>query len=29
LGFAIAGVNAGTLAATGLRLPVGIIGGAF
>ena len=29
LGFAIAGVNAGTLAATGLRMPVGIIGGAF
>lgn len=29
LGFAVAGVNAGTLAATGLRLPVGIIGGAF
>jgi hypothetical protein len=29
LGFAVAGVNAGTLASTGLRLPVGIIGGAF
>jgi len=29
LGFAIAGVNAGTLASTGLRMPVGIIGGAF
>jgi hypothetical protein len=29
LGFAVAGVNAGTLAATGFRLPVGIIGGAF
>jgi hypothetical protein len=29
LGFAIAGVNAGTLASTGLRLPVGINGGAF
>jgi hypothetical protein len=29
LGFAIAGVNAGTLASTGLRLPVGIVGGAF
>jgi hypothetical protein len=29
LGFAVAGVNAGTLASTGLRMPVGIIGGAF
>lgn len=29
LGFAVAGLNAGTLAATGLRLPVGINGGAF
>lgn len=29
LGFAISGVNAGTLASTGLRLPVGIVGGAF
>lgn len=29
LGFAVAGVNAGTLASTGLRLPVGIVGGAF
>jgi hypothetical protein len=29
LGFAIAGVNAGTLASTGLRMPGGIIGGAF
>lgn len=29
LGFAINGVNAGTLASTGLRLPVGINGGAF
>lgn len=29
LGFAIAGVNAGTLASTGFRIPVGIIGGAF
>jgi hypothetical protein len=29
LGFAIAGVNAGTLASTGLRMPVGIVGGAF
>jgi hypothetical protein len=29
LGFAIAGVSAGTLASTGLRLPVGIVGGAF
>jgi hypothetical protein len=29
LGFAVAGVNAGTLASTGLRLPVGINGGAF
>jgi hypothetical protein len=29
LGFAINGVNAGTLASTGLRMPVGIVGGAF
>jgi hypothetical protein len=29
LGFAIAGVNAGTLSSTGLRMPVGINGGAF
>jgi hypothetical protein len=29
LGFAIAGVNAGTLASTGFRIPVGIVGGAF
>ena len=29
LGFAINGLNAGTLASTGLRLPVGINGGAF
>lgn len=29
LGFAVAGVNVGTLAATGLRMPVGINGGAF
>jgi hypothetical protein len=29
LGFAINGVNAGTLASTGLRVPVGIVGGAF
>lgn len=29
LGFAINGVNAGTLASTGLRMPVGINGGAF
>jgi len=29
MGFAIAGVNAGTLASTGFRIPVGIIGGAF
>jgi len=29
LGFAIAGVNAGTLASTGLRMPVGINAGAF
>jgi hypothetical protein len=29
LGFAINGVNVGTLASTGLRLPVGINGGAF
>lgn len=29
LGFAVNGVNAGTLASTGLRVPVGIIGGAF
>jgi hypothetical protein len=29
LGFAVNGVNAGTLASTGLRLPVGINGGAF
>lgn len=29
LGFAVAGVNAGTLTASGLLLPVGVIGGAF
>lgn len=29
LGFAINGLNAGTLASTGLRMPVGIVGGAF
>lgn len=29
LGFAVAGVNAGTLASTGFRIPVGIVGGAF
>lgn len=29
LGFAIGGVNAGTLASTGFRIPVGIVGGAF
>jgi hypothetical protein len=29
LAFAIAGVNAGTLSSTGLRMPVGINGGAF
>lgn len=29
LGFAIGGVNAGTLASTGFRVPVGIVGGAF
>jgi hypothetical protein len=29
LGFAVAGVNAGTLASTGLRMPVGINAGAF
>lgn len=29
MGFAVNGVNAGTLASTGLRLPVGINGGAF
>jgi len=29
LGFAINGVNAATLASTGLRVPVGVVGGAF
>jgi len=29
MGFAVAGVNAGTLASTGFRIPVGIVGGAF
>ncbi len=29
LGFAVGGVNAGTLASTGFRIPVGIVGGAF
>lgn len=29
LGFAISGVNAGTLTGTGLLLPVGVVGGAF
>jgi hypothetical protein len=29
LGFAISGVNAGTLTSSGLQMPVGIIGGAF
>jgi hypothetical protein len=29
LGFAVAGVNAGILASTGFRIPVGIVGGAF